>query len=130
MIFLKKQTGFPKNLEQNLDLQVKVESFYETNYWDRVQGDKIVSQNIANSIFDFAVNAGVSTSSSLAQLVVEAKIDGVIGDNSLMLINNFSEELFLSSFTIAKISRYIAIVEKRQTNRKFFYGWVRRALGK
>lgn len=127
---MKKQAGFPKNLEQNLDLQEDVENFYERNYWDRVQGDNIESQNIANSIFDFAVNAGVGTSSMLAQMVVDAKPDGVIGGESVKLINAFSEELFLASFTIAKISRYLTIVEKRPTSRKYLYGWVRRALGK
>ena len=85
---------------------------------------------LANSIFDFGVNAGVGTSNSLAQMVVDVKPDGVLGAGSLTAINNMSEELFLASFTIAKISRYMSIVEKRPTSRKYFYGWVRRALGK
>jgi lysozyme family protein len=127
---LKKQTSFPKNLDTDGDLQESVEHFYQTNYWDRVQGDKITSQNIANSIFDFGVNAGVGTSNSLAQMVVDVRPDGVLGATSLAAINNISEELFLASFTIAKISRYMSIVEKRPTSRKYFYGWVRRALGK
>jgi lysozyme family protein len=127
---LKKQASFPKNLDTDGDLQESVEHFYQTNYWDRVQGDKITSQNIANSIFDFGVNAGVGTSNSLAQMVVDIKPDGVLGTASLAAINNISEELFLASFTIAKISRYMSIVEKRPTSRKYFYGWVRRALGK
>ncbi len=127
---MKKQAGFPKNLDQNADLQEDVENFYERNYWDRIQGDSINSQAIANSIFDFAVNAGVASSSSLAQMVVDATVDGVIGNKTVQLINSFSEELFLASFTIAKISRYLAIVEKRPTSRKYLYGWVRRALGK
>jgi len=127
---LKKQSGFPNNLEANLDIQESVEHFYHTQYWDRVQGDKITSQEIANSIFDFAVNAGVGTSNSLAQMVADVKPDGVIGTASLSAINAMDEDLFLAAFTIAKIARYISIIEKRPKSSKYFYGWVRRALGR
>ena len=74
---LKRQSGFPANLEQNIDLQQKVKSFYEVNFWDKVNGDNITNQSIANSIFDFAVNGGVSTSASLAQMVLGEKTNGV-----------------------------------------------------
>jgi lysozyme family protein len=63
-------------------------------------------------------------------MVVDAKPDGVIGPASVAAINGFEPELFLASFTIAKISRYISICEKRPTSRKYFYGWVRRSLGR
>ena len=127
---LKHDAKFPKNLDAETALQDKVAAFYEVNYWDKILGDNITSQNIANSIFDFAVNAGTSTSSLLAQMVVGVKADGVIGDQSIDAINTFEEKLFLASFTIAKISRYISIVEKRPTSRKYFYGWIRRAVGR
>jgi lysozyme family protein len=127
---LKKDTKFPNNLKNDDELQDRVSHFYQTNYWDRIQGDSITNQTIANSIFDFAVNAGVSSSCSLAQMVVGAKADGVIGSKSLELINSYDVDLFLASFIIAKISRYISIIEKRPASRKYFYGWVRRALGR
>lgn len=126
---LKKQSGFPANLDKDSDLQVKIKNFYEVNYWDTIKGDDIQNQEVATSIFDFAVNAGVTTSASLAQMVVGAKIDGVIGDKSVTSINSFNPEHFLASFTVAKIARYIAIIKKRPTSQKYLYGWVRRALG-
>ncbi len=95
---LKKQASFPKNLDADGDLQESVEHFYKSTYWDSVQGDKIQSQNIANSIFIFALNAGVKTTSSLAQMAVYVKPDGVLEAGSLKAINNISEELFLASF--------------------------------
>jgi lysozyme family protein len=127
---LKQQSKFPQNLENSAALQTSVSDFYETNYWDKVQGDALSNQMVANSIFDFAVNAGVGTSCSLAQMVVGAKADGVVGPASIKAINDFNADLFLASFTIAKISRYVAIVKKRPTSRKYFYGWVRRAIGR
>jgi len=125
----KQRPGFPANLNEDLDLQSKVDHFYESNFWNKVRGSDLNDQRVANSIYDFAVNAGVSVSVGLAQSVVDAGVDGVMGPISIDTINKYNPELFLASFTIAKIARYIGIVKKRSSSQKYFYGWVRRALG-
>jgi lysozyme family protein len=126
---LKTQTGFPNNLDRHADLQEMIKTFYQNNFWDKVKGDDIKEQEVANSIFDFGVNAGIRTSSALAQMVVGAKTDGVIGVNTLKALNAFNSEHFLASFTVAKIARYVSIIKKRPSSRKFLYGWIRRAIG-
>lgn len=126
---LKRQSGFPANLDKDPELQQNVADFYRVTFWDKINGDQITNQNVANSIFDFGVNAGSGTSGSLAQMVVGAKPDGVIGPDSISAINSFDPDYFLASFTVAKIARYVNIVKKRPTSRKYFYGWVIRALG-
>jgi lysozyme family protein len=126
---LKRQTGFPANLDKDVDLQQDVTDFYRVNFWDKMNGDNITNQKIAESIFDFGVNSGVSTSVSLAQVVVQAEPDGVIGQQSIDAINEFNPEHFIAAFTVAKIARYISIVKKRPTSRKYFYGWICRAMG-
>ena len=127
---LKRQAGFPGNLDKDVELQQDIEDFYRVTFWDKMNGDKITDQDVANSIFDFGVNAGMGTSVSLAQMVtgVEKK-DGIIGPISLESINTFNAEHFLAAFTVAKIARYVSIVKKRPTSRKYFYGWICRALG-
>jgi len=126
---LKRQSGFPGNLDKDVELQQDVEDFYRINFWNKVKGDDLNHQEVANSIFDFAVNAGSGTSVSLAQMVVDAEADGVIGNESITKINAFNSDHFLAAFTVAKIARYVNIVKKRPTSRKYFYGWVLRALG-
>ncbi len=125
----KKQPKFPASLDSNVDLQEKVSDFYKTNYWDRVKGDDITNDTIGFSIFDFAVNAGVGTSISLAQMVVDVDADGVMGVDTLTKINAFDADHFIAAFIVAKIARYASIVKKRPSSQKYFYGWVRRALG-
>lgn len=125
---LKCQSGFPANLERNADIRMQVGEFYLVNFWNKINGDEISNQEVAASIFDFAVNAGVGTSAALAQMVVGAKADGVIGPNALKAINDFDPEHFLAAFTVAKIARYVHIIKKRPTSRKYFYGWVCRSL--
>lgn len=124
----KARPDFPANLEKDLDLQSAVKQFYNDMFWSKINGDALVSQAVANSIFDFAVNAGVKTSVVLAQMVVGTTQDGVLGDESVKAINNFDPEQFLASFALAKIVRYINIVKNRPASQKYFYGWVRRTL--
>ena len=125
---MKKEKNFPANLDGHAELQEKIRIFYEVNYWDRIRGDEIANQHIAESIFDFAVNAGTITSAKLAQITVGAEPDGVIGPATLQKINADDPRAFLALFTLNKIARYISICDKRQESRKFFFGWVKRAL--
>lgn len=125
---LKTKPNFPKNLDVSSILQEMVKDLYKVNYWHKIKGDDIEDQDIAESIFDFAVNAGPRTSSKLAQITVGAKPDGVIGPKTLAKINSDEKRAFLALFALAKIGRYVDICEKRKTSRKYFFGWVKRTL--
>ena len=125
---LKAQPGFPANLDANKELQIEVSSFYETKFWNRIAGELISEQSVANSIFDFAVNTGCSVSATLAQTVVGVKADGIIGIKTAEAINQFNHEHFLAAFTVEKIKRYVEICQKRPESRKYFFGWVIRAI--
>ncbi len=125
---LKTKSNFPYNLNSSEELQLQVRELYEVNYWHKISGDEIENQDIAESIFDFAVNAGPRTSAKLAQITVAAKADGVIGPNTLTKINAEDPRTFLAVFALSKISRYVDICQKRPDSRKYFFGWVRRTL--
>ncbi|WDE13529.1 glycoside hydrolase family 108 protein [Thalassomonas haliotis] len=124
----KNKEDFPDNLDAHPELQAQIKALYKASYWDKIRGDDITDQDIAESIFDFAVNAGPKTSAKLAQVTVAAKTDGIIGPKTLKKINADDKRAFLAVFALAKIGRYINICEKRKSSRKYFYGWVRRAL--
>jgi len=119
---------FPSILDRDNILQDKIQFFYQVNFWQKLNALVITNQDVANSIFDFAVNSGVSTSATLAQLVVGANPDGLLGAESIKAINAFDPDHFLSALTVAKIARYIAIIKKRPTSQKYLYGWIRRTL--
>ncbi len=125
---MKKERNFPVNLDNNVKLQEKIKAFYEVNYWDKIRGDDIENQDIAESIFDFAVNAGPIVSAKLAQITVSAEPDGVIGPKTIEKINADNPRTFLAVFALNKIARYVSICNKRQESKKFFFGWVRRTL--
>ncbi|MBA4368455.1 MAG: N-acetylmuramidase [Desulfobacterium sp.] len=125
---MKKEKSFPANLNSNAQLEEMVKTFYQVNYWDKVGCHKIINQDIAESIFDFAVNAGPIASAKLAQITVGVKADGIIGPITLEKINAEDPRTFLALFALNKIARYISICEKRKESKKFFYGWVKRTL--
>ncbi len=125
---MKKEKNFPANLDGNGQLQDKIKAFYEINYWDKVRGDEIENQHIAECIFDFAVNAGPLTSAKLAQITVNEEPDGVIGPVTLKKINADDPRAFIALFSLHKIARYVNICDRREESRKFFFGWVKRTL--
>lgn len=104
-----------------------VREFYKTNFWDRIKGEEL-NPIIANSIFNFAVNAGVSVAVKLAQIVAKTAPDGVIGAKTITALNGMSEELFIAHYALAKIARYRDIIQRDRTQIKFMLGWLNRAL--
>jgi lysozyme family protein len=46
-------------LEQNRKLKEKVREFFKQTYWDRFQGDRIPDQEVAEELFESAVELGV-----------------------------------------------------------------------
>jgi len=121
------QKAYPNEDIQNLTLE-RAKELYKRDYWDKIKGDSIYDQTIAESIFDFAVNSGVGTSSKLSQRVIGVQDDGIIGANTIASLNSFNEKLFIPLFTIEKIKRYRDICLKNSDQKKFFFGWVVRSL--
>lgn len=105
-----------------------VREFYKAEFWDRVRGDDISDQHTAELLYDFAVNAGVSTTVKLAQIVAGCTPDGKIGPKTLEAWNSIESRMFSLSFSIAKITRYRDIVARDKTQLKFLMGWINRVL--
>jgi lysozyme family protein len=123
------QRSYPTLDIRNLTEQ-QARDIYKRDYWDRVRGDEIQSELIAENIFDTAVNMGVRTASRLAQIALSIKPgDGIIGSGSLKVINEADEEMFLALYTISKIARYRDICMKNRSQKKYLLGWINRALG-
>ena len=53
---------------------------------------------------------------------------GVVDAATVAKINQEEPRTFLALFALHKIARYADICKKRPDSKKFFFGWVRRAL--
>lgn len=109
-----------------------VRNWYHTNYWAPICGDQITNQDVASSIFNFAVNTSApgrpTVAVKLAQLVVGATPDGSIGPRTVEALNAMDPEKFVMAYALAKIARYRDIVTRDRTQAGFLLGWVNRAL--
>ena len=123
------QRAYPTLDIRNLSEQ-QAREVYKRDYWDRVAGDALQSQLVAENIFDTAVNMGVRTAAKLAQLCAEVSpADGVMGAQSVQAINAVNEHQFLAAYTVSKVARYAAICNKDKSQTKFLLGWINRSLG-
>lgn len=105
-----------------------VADFYVEFYWQPMLAAFVDTQRVANVLFDFAVNAGVKTASRLAQQVLGVSVDGVVGNKTMMALNSVDADEFIASYSLAKIARYAAIVNRDRSQNKFLLGWVNRTL--
>lgn len=85
----KKKENFPKNLnERRSELLPLEKNFYKKEFWDKVWGDKISDQRVANDMYDTAVNMGVGTSIKLSQRQFKLPETGVMNNELLEKLNS------------------------------------------
>lgn len=112
---------------RNLSLE-SAKEIYRKDYWNPCQGDAIKSQLLAELVFDSAVNMGVNQAVKLSQLAAGLEPTGALDAETLQAINAADPDTYAAAFTLAKITRYLALVKKNRKLEKYFYGWVRRTL--
>lgn len=116
------------NQVDNPELTDHVREFYRNNFWNKIKGDEIKDQVVAETLFDFAVNAGTPTAARLAQSVVDTTPDGIIGSKTIEALNKVKSEDFIIRYALAKVARYANIVNRDRSQQKFLLGWINRTL--
>ncbi len=139
-----------KMLRSDEELEDLTQEFYRAQYWDRMAGDVIKDQEIANELFDTGVNQGVIKAVKYFQEALnllnsnqnhysDILVDGHIGPFTLKA---YSDYMFTANFpgrspvrnirTLLKVlnglqfEQYIEICELNPGQEVYFYGWVNR----
>lgn len=112
-------------LETNVKLQELVHAFYKKNFWDQICGDQLEDQMIANNIYDFAVNSGVSRAIKYAQRIAKVTEDGKCGPRTIEAINN-SIAGFVTYYKAARLDFLRKIVANNPSQSVFMLGWKNR----
>jgi lysozyme family protein len=105
-----------------------VRNFYAANFWQPIHADAIAWQPVAETLYDAAVNMGVTTAVKLAQVVAGSTPDGKFGPKTLAAVNGLDPDKFIAAFALAKVKRYAAIVSKDRSQGRFLLGWINRTL--
>jgi lysozyme family protein len=116
---------------KNLSIDVAIK-LYQEYFWDDTKFALINSQNIVNSLFDAAVNLGIAQAIKLLQraanqLQNQLIVDGVLGPNSLKLINELNASALLEMFRVERADFYKALVYVKPRKQMFLKGWLNRA---
>ena len=112
---------------QNVFLTDLVKEFYKENFWDKLRLDEIKSDRIADLIFKFAVNVGIKRAVRYAQMVANVRIDGIIGNNTISVLNSLDSGYFEERYKAEFIKFYENLVKRNpDKNGKFLNGWSNR----
>jgi lysozyme family protein len=102
-----------------------VKPFYRAMYWDKVKGDDLPLA-VDYTVFDFAVNAGVSRAAKFLQRAVGAVDDGVIGSGTLGKVAVTNKQRLLTNFAEQKQGFYKGLAINNPSQQKFLKGWLAR----
>ncbi len=108
----------------------RAKQIYEIDYWNKIRGNEIRCQRIADKLLDMSVlmgsrNAVVCLQRALYSCNAMEKlssIDGVVGDRTLYSINNNAEYVVLPTFK-SECAGYFRCLN----NENYISGWLHRA---
>lgn len=98
---------------------------YKRVFWDRIKGDEIHSQAIADILFDGFVNQGVSAIRIIQNLVF-VPADGNIGPATLKAINEADERTLYNDYKSERENYYLNLVKRKPELNVFLKGWLNR----
>ena len=116
------------NLKALTDAQAA--KLYKPLYWDKVCGDDIDLQDLANIVFDFQVNAGGSASKLLQRVLNDLgaqpplAVDGNVGAGTMAALNAADQKAVYQRYKQGRIAYYQDLVAKRPALGKFLNGWL------
>jgi len=124
--------GISKKYYPDLDIKNltlnQIKEIYKRDYWDKINGDNILNQEVANNIFDASVNVGIRRAVKLAQSQLGVKTDGILGKITLNYLNRFDPLYFVDLYKYSRIRFYTLLCRLYPKNKRFFYGWVNRTI--
>lgn len=141
LVALFKWDGLVKNL--SLDMAYWL---YETHFWARMYCDDLMKRHplFADKLFDMSINMGVTAAGSYFQQILNAnnnrgtlyadlKVDGYMGPTSLKALDAFIAKRgneginrALCALLAEQGHHYLNLVQKREKDEEFYYGWAGR----
>lgn len=121
-------------VQQMKDLTVEqAKTIYKGTYWDKICGDFIVNQSVAELMFQFIIGSGQGQISDIKDIAnkVGGKTTLIINDSAITkmdanFINLLDQELFFDRMKEWRFDFYKRVVAKNPAKLKFLKGWQNR----
>ena len=125
--------AYPELDIANLSLE-DARAIYKRDYWDKLRLDELQHPEIAEKIFDMAVNMGCAAAVLILQRALNflgagLTADGVMGPMTLGSANQWcrkDDEALLKAVKGFQFMRYAEIVGKSPEQARFARGWLKR----
>lgn len=113
------------NLKALTDAQAGI--IYRALYWNKIQGDAISLEPLADIVCDFFVNAGTHATKLLQNVMIgmgaNLIADGVIGQASIQALGTLPQDEVYRRYKQGRITYYQNLGQKYP---KFLQGWLNR----
>lgn len=120
-------------------------AIYEQKYWDAVNADELfkVDARLAQTVVDYAVHSGpnlacktlqrlLNTLNNAQSLFDDLSIDGVIGGRTISALHEYAEKrnmkYLIVTYDAMRINFLVELVERREKDERFLYGWLKRVI--
>lgn len=100
---------------------------YKSLFWDRIRGDEIGSQRVADMLVDWCWTSGVPWPVRRVQGILCVKQDGIVGQKTLYELNCWNEDSLVEEMRKERIDYYEGIVKRDPTQALYLQGWKNRA---
>ena len=109
-----------------------VANFYETVFWVPLNIQGVADQDVANRVLDQSVNGGPKTGPMLLQQAANSfggtlTVDGVLGPDTLEVVNAINPANLLAAFRTARENRYRSIAARNPDLGQYLNQWLARA---
>jgi lysozyme family protein len=109
------------------DALAEAEKIEEREYWCRLRLAEVENQNLANKLFDMAVNMGVRQAAVYAQRAAHVVEDGVIGAKTLAAINGADPIPYYRALCELSAAHYRHVAAVNPAQAVNLKGWIKRA---
>jgi lysozyme family protein len=114
---------------KNLTIE-QAKAIYKKNYWDKINGDKINNQSVAELMFQFIIGSGASQLSDLKAIAnivagkkVLAEIDKTFTDTEAAIINSLPAIKYWTALKAWRHAFFIRLTNVKPKLKKFLKGW-------
>ena len=114
-------------LIKDVRIQSQIITGFKEIYWSKYRLGEIVNQNTANELFISITNIGGRNAVKLAQQLIGAKEDGILGSNTIKALNDFDPLVFDREFDLIEIENYENIARRNPELSHNLKGWKNRS---
>lgn len=106
---------------------------YKANYWNKIRGDEIANNSLADLMLDIVVNSGTGMIKSFKTIAnatagkkIFAETSTPFTSEEIKLLNALPQDIYYNNIKTARKAFYNDLVKKKPSNQVFLKGWLSR----